>query len=206
MKVLLTAPTGRAAKRMAETSGREAKTIHRLLEYSFLKGEGMSFSKDENNPLDADVIVVDEASMVDLILMYNLLKAVRFGTRLILVGDGDQLPSVGAGSVLNDIIESGCVPVVHLDEIFRQAQESMIVLNAHRINKGEFPLLNKDGKDFFFVDREDPQEILEIITQLCSVRLPRFNGCHPIDDIQVITPMRRTLIGVNILNENLQKY
>ncbi|HHY13647.1 MAG TPA: ATP-dependent RecD-like DNA helicase [Thermoanaerobacterales bacterium] len=205
MKVLLTAPTGRAAKRMTETSGREAKTIHRLLEYSFLKGEGMSFNKNEDNPLNADVVVVDEASMVDLILMYNLLKAIKFGTRLILVGDGDQLPSVGAGSVLNDIIESGCVPVVHLDEIFRQAQESMIVLNAHRINKGEFPLLNKDEKDFFFVDREDPQEILEIIIQLCSARLPRFNGCHPIDDIQVLTPMRRTLIGVNILNENLQK-
>ncbi len=205
MRVILTAPTGRAAKRMAETSGREAKTIHRLLEYSFSRGEGMSFNKNEDNPLDADVVVVDEVSMVDLILMYNLLKAIRYGTRLVLVGDVDQLPSVGAGSVLNDIIESGCIQTVHLNEIFRQAQESMIVLNAHRINKGEFPLLNIKEKDFFFVQREDPLDILEIIIQLCSVRLPRFNGCHPIDDIQVLTPMRRTVIGVNMLNENLQK-
>lgn len=205
MKVILTAPTGRAAKRMMETSGSEAKTIHRLLEYSFSKGEGMTFNKNEDNPLDGDVLVVDEVSMVDLILMYNLLKAVRYGTRIILVGDADQLPSVGAGSVLNDIIESGCIPVIHLNEIFRQAQESMIVLNAHRINKGEFPLLNIQDKDFFFVQREDPQDILEIIIQLCSERLPRFNKCHPMDDIQVLTPMRRTIIGVNMLNENLQK-
>lgn len=205
MKVVLAAPTGRAAKRMTETSGREAKTIHRLLEYSFVQGEGMHFQKNEDKPLDADAVIVDEVSMVDLILMYNLMKAIKYGTRLILVGDVDQLPSVGAGNVLKDIIESGAVEVVHLKEIFRQARESMIVVNAHRINRGEFPILNVRDKDFFFEYKDDPQEIMETIIQLCSYRLPKFKGYNPIDDIQVLTPMRRTPIGVNVLNDELQK-
>ena len=150
LKVALAAPTGRAAKRMMEATGMEAKTIHRLLEYKAFEEGGMAFGKDQNNPLEEDVIIIDEMSMVDIILMYHLLQAVRPGARLILVGDKDQLPSVGPGSVLGEIIDSDRIPVVVLDEIFRQAQESMIVVNAHRINKGYFPYLNVKNKDFFF--------------------------------------------------------
>src|SRR5690606_25488564 len=143
------APTGRAAKRMTETTGREAKTIHRLLEYGGTEGQGF-FQKNEDDPLDFDVVIIDEMSMVDILLMNNLLKAIVPGTRLIMVGDSDQLPSVGPGNVLRDIINSGIVKVVKLDEIFRQAGESMIVLNAHRINRGEYPHLNVREQDFFF--------------------------------------------------------
>ena len=171
-EVLLAAPTGRAAKRMEEATGREAKTIHRLLEYGFSReGEEQSFQKNQDSPLKADVIIIDEVSMVDILLMNHLLKAIAPGARLILVGDVDQLPSVGPGNVLKDIIESGIVKVVYLKEIFRQAQESMIVLNAHKINKGELPQLNMKNKDFFFDRAQSNEEILKIIIDLCTCLL-----------------------------------
>ncbi len=205
-EVMLAAPTGRAAKRLSETTGREAKTIHRLLEYGYSDdGDQDIFQKDENDPLSADVIIVDEMSMVDVLLMNHLLKAILPGTRLILVGDVDQLPSVGPGNVLRDIINSGLVKVIRLTEIFRQAQESMIVLNAHRINRGEFPLLNKADKDFFLDRRESPQEILSTIIDLLCRRIPDFGSFDPVRHIQVLSPMRKGLVGVNNLNMELQK-
>lgn len=203
--VLLAAPTGRAAKRMTETTGVEAKTIHRLLEYSFVEGQGMSFSRNEDSPLAADVIILDEVSMIDILLMYHFLKAIPAGCRLVLVGDVDQLPSVGPGNVLRDIIDSQTVTTVRLCTIFRQAGESMIVVNAHRVNTGEFPFLNAKGKDFFYLEEEDPQKILEHVQNLCRNRLPNAYGYHPYEDIQVLTPMRRTLIGVENLNASLQQ-
>lgn len=203
-KIVLAAPTGRAARRMAEATGREAKTIHRLLEYGFTEGGGMTFQKNEDNPIDADVVIVDEVSMVDLLLFYNLLKAIQYGTRLILVGDIDQLPSVGAGNVLKDIINSGVTETVRLTEIFRQARESMIVVNAHNINNGKFPYLNNRDGDFFMIEKQDPEEVLQTILDLCSKRLPRYGPFNPIQDIQVLTPMKRTIIGVNNLNSQLQ--
>ncbi len=205
LKTMLAAPTGRAAKRMAEATGMEAKTIHRLLEYSFKEGEGFSFQRDEENTLSCQALIVDEASMVDLLLFHNLLKAIPPGSRLILVGDMDQLPSVGAGNVLRDIIEGGSVPCVRLQTIFRQAQESMIVVNAHRINKGEFPLFNKKDKDLFFVEEEDPQKVATTIVELCKERLPSYGSFDPLEEIQVITPMRRTPVGVEALNKLLQE-
>lgn len=205
-EVLLAAPTGRAAKRMTETTGREAKTIHRLLEYGFSnEGEEQSFQKNEDAPLAADVVIIDEVSMVDILLMNHLLKAIAPGTRLILVGDKDQLPSVGPGNVLKDIIESGIVKVVHLDEIFRQAQESMIVINAHNINKGDLPQLNVKNKDFFFNRAPSKEELLQIIINLCSTRLPNYKGFNPLEDIQVLTPMKKGLVGVKQLNKSLQE-
>lgn len=203
LTVKLAAPTGRAAKRMTETTGREAKTIHRLLEYSFMEEE-MAFGLDEDNPLDTDLLIIDEASMIDILLANSLLKAINPGTRLILVGDVDQLPSVGAGNVLKDIIESEVVKVVKLDEIFRQAEESMIVVNAHRINKGESPFLNEKGKDFFFLREANPNKIVEIILDLCKNRLPNFYGIDPFKDIQVLTPMKKGDVGINALNKHLQ--
>ncbi|HHV62508.1 MAG TPA: AAA family ATPase [Firmicutes bacterium] len=265
LKVLLAAPTGRAAKRLSEATGREAKTLHRLLEVGFC-ATGIEFARNEANPLDADAVIVDEVSMVDIVLMYDLLKAIRPGTRLILVGDADQLPSVGPGNVLRDIIESGAVSVVRLQEIFRQARNSMIIVNAHRINRGEFPLLNRrtagkgagsrdagskdlgskdagsksassgdagiacgsiassiaggriaggiaDGDtggrpvpgDFFFIDEEDPEKVAGTVVELVARRIPGYLRCHPIDDIQVITPMRRTVTGVDNLNIALRE-
>lgn len=204
-QVVLAAPTGRAAKRLSEATGQEAKTIHRLLEYGYVEEKGMQFGRDENNPLTADVIIIDEASMVDLLLMYSLLKAIPPGAKLVLVGDADQLPSVGPGNVLRDIIESGVIPVARLKHIYRQAQESMIVVNAHRINSGKFPVTNKEGKDFFFINEEDPERILQIILSLCKSRLPKYKNWHPVNDIQVLSPMRRTLIGVDNLNQELQQ-
>lgn len=203
-KVQLAAPTGRAAKRMAEATGREAKTLHRLLEYTFVEGQGFRFQRNEENPLAARAIIVDEMSMIDLQLFYNLLKAVPPGCRLILVGDVDQLPSVGAGNVLRDIIQSGVIPCVRLHTIFRQARESMIVVNAHRINQGQQPLLNKKERDFFFIQEEDPEQIASTIVELCRSRLPRFGPYDPLEDIQVLTPMRRTPVGVERLNLLLQ--
>ncbi|MDK2934575.1 MAG: exodeoxyribonuclease alpha subunit [Clostridiales bacterium] len=199
--VVLAAPTGRAAKRMSETTGMEAKTIHRLLEYKPPEG----YKKNAENPLECDVLIIDETSMVDIILMYNLLKAVSNDTIVILVGDVDQLPSVGAGNVLKDIIDSGIVNVVHLTRIFRQAQGSAIITNAHRINKGEFPRL-KGGKnsDFFFIEQEDPQKIVETIRNLCSKRLPQYYKVDPINDIQVLCPMQRGEVGAHNLNTVLQ--
>lgn len=206
-EVLLAAPTGRAAKRMSETSNKEAKTIHRLLEMGYAKdSEELVFLKDEEDPIKADVVIVDEVSMVDIVLMYSLLKAIKPGTRVILVGDSDQLPSVGAGNVLKDIIDSEVINVVRLNEIFRQAQESMIVVNAHRINQG-LPLhLNVKGKDFFFIKKDTNEEILKEIVGLVSTRLPKFYNLDKLKDIQVLAPMRKGDLGVANLNIELQKY
>ncbi|NTW37931.1 MAG: Flp pilus assembly complex ATPase component TadA, partial [Syntrophobacteraceae bacterium] len=204
-KILLAAPTGRAAKRMSEATGREAKTIHRLLEFSPQKG---GFQKDETSPLDCQVLVVDEASMIDIILMHHLLKAIPPSATFILVGDGDQLPSVGAGNVLKDVIESGRIPVVELREIFRQARESSIILNAHRINAGEIPRLQTSPDrldDFYFVEQEDPEKVLELIVRLVTERIPRRFGLDSLEDVQVLTPMHRGLVGAGNLNSVLQK-
>lgn len=204
--VMLAAPTGRAAKRLSETTGQEAKTIHRLLEYGYSGDDELDlFQKDEDDPLSADVIIVDEMSMVDVLLMNHLLKAIVPGTRLILVGDVDQLPSVGPGNVLKDIINSGLIKVIRLTEIFRQAKESMIVLNAHRINHGEFPKLNIPDKDFFLDRRESPKGSLDTIVGLICRRIPGFGDFHPVQDIQVLSPMKKGMVGVNNLNAELQK-
>ncbi|NLX71101.1 MAG: ATP-dependent RecD-like DNA helicase [Clostridiales bacterium] len=202
--VVLAAPTGRAAKRMTETTGREAKTIHRLLEYSY-GDDGPYFQKDEDDPILADAVIIDEMSMVDVLLMNHLLKAIIPGTRLVLVGDVDQLPSVGPGNVLKDIISSGIIKVVRLTEIFRQAQESMIVLNAHRINQGHMPYLNVKGGDFFFDKKENPEVILDTIFDLICRRLPNFGNYDPMRDIQVLVPMRKGTLGVNNLNVEIQR-
>jgi len=200
--ILQAAPTGRAARRMTETTGMEAKTVHRLLEYKPPEG----CRKNEDNPLECDLLIVDETSMVDIILFYNLLKAVPDDAAVILVGDADQLPSVGAGNVLNDIIASGVARVVKLQRIFRQALGSMIVTNAHRINRGEFPVL-KGGKnsDFFFVEEDDPAKIPGVIRDLCATRLPAYYGVDAIDDIQVLSPMQRGETGAFNLNQQLQE-
>ncbi|MCC8045013.1 MAG: ATP-dependent RecD-like DNA helicase [Clostridiales bacterium] len=218
LRILLAAPTGRAAKRMTEATGCEAKTVHRLLEIgapadsgTFFTGgqagNGSSemFSRNEENPLDADVIIVDEMSMVDAWLMHALLKAVTPGTRLIMVGDVNQLPSVGPGSVLKDIIASGEVPVVRLTHIFRQASQSDIVVNAHKINRGEHIVLDNKSRDFFFLKRQDANVIISIVIQLIREKLPRYVNAAPFD-IQVLTPMRKGLLGVERLNRILQQY
>jgi exodeoxyribonuclease V alpha subunit len=173
---------------MADATGMEAKTIHRLLEYTYTEGEGFRFQRGEDNPLSAQVIIIDEVSMVDLILFYNLLKALPPGCRLIMVGDVDQLPSVGAGNVLRDVLSSETVPSVRLQTIFRQASESMIVVNAHQINKGEFPYLNRREKDFFFIPEDDPDKVTQLIVELCRERLPSFGSFDPLEEIQVLTP------------------
>ncbi|NLY11395.1 MAG: ATP-dependent RecD-like DNA helicase [Firmicutes bacterium] len=204
LKVLLAAPTGRAAKRMNEATGHEAKTIHRLLEYSMQKG---GFQRDDRNPLKCDFLIIDEASMIDTILMHHLLKAVPLHAHIVFVGDVNQLPSVGAGSVFNDIIQSGVIPVVELNEIFRQAKQSTIVVNAHRINSGEFPYLRPTSNslnDFYFIEKEDPNEALQTILYLVNERIPKRFGFNPIDDVQVLTPMHRGVIGAGNLNLELQ--
>jgi exodeoxyribonuclease V alpha subunit len=202
-KILLAAPTGRAAKRMFEATGWEAKTIHRLLEWDFKK---MGFKPDNENPLNADVIIIDEASMVDTLLMYHLLKAVPPSAVLILVGDVDQLPSVGPGNVLKDIINSGTVPLVKLTEIFRQAMGSLIITNAHRINHGEFPKIDTSGtsQDFYFIQKDEPNTILDAILELVTKKIPSRFGMHPISDIQVLTPMHKGILGTANLNTLLQ--
>lgn len=207
LKVRLAAPTGRAAKRLSEATGKPARTIHRLLEFSYQEGEGFAFARNKERPLNLDVLIVDEASMVDLLLMYNLLKAMPQGSRLILVGDVDQLPSVGAGSVLRDLLRSQKIPVVTLTEIFRQAKESMIVVNAHRINQGMLPKFTPEGsrRDFFFIQQEDPQKIASTIVALVSRRLPRYLGTVGPEEIQVLTPMRKSPTGVASLNHLLQE-
>ncbi len=206
LRVLLAAPTGRAAKRMNEATGWEAKTIHRLLEYSPQRG---GFKKDQDDPLEADVVIIDETSMVDTLLMYHLLKAIPSHAHLILVGDVDQLPSVGPGNVLKDIIRSGRFTVVTLTEIFRQAQESMIVVNAHKVNQGQFPVLKEFDKseeaDFQFIQEEDPEKILRNILNLCSEERPGPFRFHPLKEIQVLAPMHKGIIGVTNLNIELQK-
>ena len=206
-KVILCAPTGRAAKRMSETSGRDAKTIHRLLEIGFSSGpNNFVFLKNEANPLDADVIILDESSMIDLVMMDSLLKAIQIGTKLIIVGDSDQLPAVGAGNVLKDIILSNIVKTVKLDEIFRQAQESMIVVNAHNINNGKNLILNMQDKDFFFMENYTPKDTIEDIVNLLKERLPNYYNVDSSKDIQVLTTMRKGELGVNRLNKKLQKH
>ncbi|NLZ37166.1 MAG: ATP-dependent RecD-like DNA helicase [Clostridiales bacterium] len=200
----LAAPTGRAAKRMSEAASYEARTIHRLLEAVFQEGsETMVFSRNSDNRLDEDVIIIDEASMIDIMLMSSLLKAVKPGARLILVGDADQLPSVGAGNVLCDLIESGAFPVISLNEIFRQEHQSMIVVNAHRINNGEEPLINTPDTDFFFISRPE-ERIPQTITDLILRRLPAKYGEEIIPQIQVITPSRKHICGTVALNTLLQ--
>lgn len=200
-RVLLAAPTGRAAKRMSEATGMEAKTIHRLLEFKPPEG----YKKNEDNKLECDVLIIDETSMVDIILMYNLLKAVSEETVVILVGDVDQLPSVGAGNVLKDIIDSGIVNVIKLTRIFRQAQGSAIITNAHKINKGEYPSLSAGrNSDFFFIDGDEPQKVVETIRELCARRLPNHYKVNPIEDIQVLCPMQRGETGAYNLNTVLQ--
>ena len=207
VRTLLAAPTGRAAKRMSETTGFEARTIHRLLEFSFAKG---GFQKNEERPLACDLLVVDEASMIDTILMYHLLKAVPLSAILILVGDVNQLPSVGAGNILKDIIESNAVPVAWLNEIFRQAKKSQIIVNAHKINQGVIPSLgtsqlHSQENDFYLIQQEDPARVLEIILELVKVRIPQRFGFDPVDDIQVLTPMHKGVAGAGNLNKELQK-
>lgn len=208
LRILLAAPTGRAAKRMTEATGYEAKTIHRLLEISGPQDDTMAaagFSRNGENPLDADVIIVDEMSMVDIYLIHALLDAVSVGTRLIMVGDVNQLPSVGPGSVLKDIIRSEKVTVVRLTRIFRQASESDIVVNAHKINRGERVLLDNKSRDFFFLKRQDANVIISIVIQLIREKLPKYVDAQPYD-IQVLTPMRKGLLGVERLNRILQEY
>lgn len=206
MKVLLAAPTGRAAKRMAESTGREAKTIHRLLEVGTSDDDKSFFGKGEGSPLEGDVIIIDEASMIDIMLMQSLLKAIELGTRVIIVGDVDQLPSVGPGNVLKDLIDSNFIKVVRLNAVFRQGKESMIVTNAHKINNGEMPCLNKKDGDFFFDHKEDNNEILDTIIDLINRRLPKFNpSLNKLKDIQILTPMRKGILGVQNLNNKLQE-
>lgn len=206
LQILLAAPTGRAAKRMTEATGCEAKTIHRLLEISGPQEENADgFSRNAQNPLDADVIIVDEMSMVDCYLMHALLDAVTVGTRLIMVGDMNQLPSVGPGSILKDIIESERITVVRLTRIFRQASESDIVVNAHKINRGEQVTLDNKSRDFFFLKRQDANVIISIVIQLIREKMPKYVNAQPYD-IQVLTPMRKGLLGVERLNKILQQY
>ena len=207
MDIYLAAPTGRAAKRMTEATGCEAQTIHRLLEVSGNPEEESvnGFQRNEENPLDADVIIIDEMSMVDLPIMQALLRAIVPGTRLILVGDGNQLPSVGPGSVLKDMIESQAFPVVKLTKIFRQAGESDIVVNAHKINRGEEIFLDNKSRDFFFLKRQDPNVIISVVISLVKQKLPKYVDASPYD-IQVLTPMRKGLLGVERLNQILQEY
>ncbi len=203
-KILLAAPTGRAAKRMSEATWERAQTIHRMLDYSM---QIFGFKKDDKNPLKCDVLIIDEASMIDTVLMHHLLKAVPKSATLILVGDVHQLPSVGPGNVLNDLISSKCFHVVKLDTIFRQAQKSLIVVNAHKINNGQFPIMPKENKksNFYFIQKEDPEEVLATIKDLVKNRIPQKFGHHPLNDIQVLTPMHRGIIGSGNLNIELQK-
>ena len=203
--IMLAAPTGRAAKRLSEATGQEAKTIHRLLEYNMRRG---GFQKNEESPLDCDLLIVDEASMVDTLLMHHLLKALPINATFIMVGDVNQLPSVGAGNVLRDIIDSGAIEVVQLNEIFRQAKESSIIVNAHRINEGAFPNLiaNQDKlDDFYFIEQEDPQKALELIINLVKERIPQRFGLNCLNDIQVLTPMHKGTVGSGNLNVEIQK-
>lgn len=206
-RLVLAAPTGRAARRMMETTGREAKTVHRLLEFS---PKTNSFQKNREAPLDADVVIVDEASMLDVVLAYDIVKAIPREAQLVLVGDVDQLPSVGPGRVLGDLIDSGAVPVVRLQHIFRQAQESLIVTNAHRVNRGEFPVWPPKGSDaepkpdFYFLERAEPEEVLSTLKEVVATRIPRGWGFDALEHIQVLTPMHRGSLGAGHLNLELQ--
>lgn len=208
MDIYLAAPTGRAAKRMTEATGCEARTIHRMLELAYTPENNenrMEFARNQENPLETDVIIIDEMSMVDLPLMHVLLNAIVVGTRVILVGDQDQLPSVGAGSVLKDLIKSERFPVIRLTKIFRQAEQSDIVVNAHKINRGEPVILDNKSRDFFFLKRQDANTIISVIITLIQKKLPKYVNADPFD-IQVLTPMRKGLLGVERLNVILQQY
>lgn len=202
-KLKLAAPTGRAAKRMSDLTGAPAQTIHRMLEVDFAAG-GNSFKRNESNPISCDVLIIDEMSMVDTMLMASLLKALKSRTRLILVGDSNQLPSVGAGNILRDLIAGGRVPMVELKEIFRQAAQSLIVTNAHRIVNGEYPVLNDRKNDFFFMPTESEEETLRLVIDLCRTRLPKTYGFDSFDDIQVLCPSKIGLVGTQSINSELQ--
>lgn len=203
LKIILAAPTGRAAKKLSETTGRKAKTIHRLLEYSPKRG---IFTKNSENPIKAEVIILDEVSMIDILLMNNLLKAVLPGTLLILIGDVDQLPSVGPGNLLKDIIDSETIPVVRLTKIFRQDRRSLIIVNAHRVNEGKYPVIKGEKeRDFYFIEEEDPQLAAQKIINLCTVRLPSKYKIDPVDDIQVLSPMYKGEVGADNLNYCLRE-
>jgi exodeoxyribonuclease V alpha subunit len=203
LSILMAAPTGRAAKQMSEATGYPASTIHRMLSFNAKSG---GFQKNENSPIDCDILIVDETSMIDTVLMYHLLKALRPEATLILVGDVNQLPSVGAGSVLEDIITSGVVPVVRLIEIFRQARQSRIVVNAHRINNGYMPKTDdsEQNTDFFFIEKEAPEDVLSIILSMAESRIPKAFGFDPVADIQVLSPMHKGVVGAANLNRELQ--
>jgi len=203
-KIFLAAPTGRASKRMTEATGQSASTIHRLLEYSWQKG---GFQRNEDHPIEGDVIILDEVSMIDTSLMYHLLKAVPSGATLIMVGDSNQLPSVGPGNVLRDVIRSGSIPVIELNEVFRQARESLIIMNAHRINRGLVPEVKGSGEDpgdFYFIEQGDPDQALNIIMELVLNRIPQRFNLGPMKDIQVLSPMHKGLLGTVNLNLKLQ--
>ncbi|NMC55544.1 MAG: ATP-dependent RecD-like DNA helicase [Chloroflexi bacterium] len=200
--VLLAAPTGRAAKRLSEATGLEAKTIHRLLEYSPTSSD--AFVRDQENPLDADMIIIDETSMVDILLLNHLLSAIETGSHLVFVGDVDQLPSVGPGNVLRDMIDSGEIPVTRLDTIFRQSEDSYIIVNAHRINQGEFPQFSTQSKDFFLFPEEDAEKAADRVVELATTRIKSKFGFNPQTDIQVLSPMHRGDTGVSELNRRLQ--
>jgi exodeoxyribonuclease V alpha subunit len=201
--VLLAAPTGRAAKRLSEATGLEAKTIHRLLE--FKPGADGPFLRDQKNPLDADLVIIDETSMVDILLMNHLVGAIDQGSHLLLVGDVDQLPSVGPGNVLRDVINSNVVPVTRLETIFRQAEDSFIIVNAHRINQGEMPVISRSARDFFLFNEKDPQKASDWVVDLVSRRIPEKFGFQSQTDIQVLSPMHRGMVGVSDLNLRLQE-
>jgi exodeoxyribonuclease V alpha subunit len=202
--VLLAAPTGRAAKRMSDLTGCEAKTIHRLLEVEFDAGGRLKFVHNENNPLECDVLIVDEMSMVDVLLFESLLRALRLGCKLIMVGDSDQLPSVGAGNLLGDLVSAEAVTVIKLKEIFRQARESCIVMNAHKIVSGEYPDLTQKNNDFFFFKRDDCEKAVHLIVELAKTRLPKAYNYSPTEDIQILTPSRKGILGTVELNKVLQ--
>jgi exodeoxyribonuclease V alpha subunit len=203
LKIILAAPTGRAAKKLSETTGRKAKTIHRLLEYSPKRG---IFTKNSENPIKAEVIILDEVSMIDILLMNNLLKAVLPGSLLILIGDVDQLPSVGPGNLLKDIIDSETIPVVRLTKIFRQDRRSLIIVNAHRVNEGKYPIIKGEReRDFYFIEEEDPQIAAQKIINLCTVRLPSKYKIDPVNDIQVLSPMYKGEVGADNLNYSLRE-
>lgn len=203
--VTLAAPTGRAAKRMSELTGMDSKTIHRLLEVEWSKEDKLNFKKNEQNPLETDVLIVDEASMIDVELFSNLINACKYGTRIILVGDSNQLPAVGPGNVLDDLISSGIVPFVKLTVIFRQAMKSLIITNAHDVIEGKYPNLNEKNNDFFFMKRENPIAAKDTIVQLCTDRLSNAYGYSPLDDIQILCPSRKGECGTVNLNLKMQQ-
>ena len=204
-RVYLAAPTGRAAKRMSELTGEEAKTIHRLLQVDWDEQDNPVFTRNERNPLECDCLVIDELSMVDSYLFESVLRALPFSCRLVLVGDNDQLPSVGAGNVLGDLMASGLFPTVELKEIFRQSMESLIVLSAHRIVEGKMPELRRHDSDFFFLPQEEAGKAAQLIVSLCSVRLPRSYGYSSVTDIQVLCPGRKGELGTVELNKHLRE-